>query len=94
MEGEHSRPGAGHRRLLATHQPPSWALLSLGRALLLLITATGNNYPGFSTVPGRPIKRDPDPEINKSVVCDSNHAGPDTIPQRLRMEPQTEGSLE
>lgn len=72
MEGGSTQgPGLGTGRLLATHQLPSWPLSSLDRAWLLLITATGNNYPGFSAVPGRLIKRDPDPKIKESVVCDS-----------------------
>lgn len=95
MEGGSTQgPGLGTGRLLATHQLPSWPLSSLDRAWLLLITATGNNYPGFSAVPGRLIKRDPDPKIKESVVCDSNHACPDTTLQGPRMAPQKEGGLE
>lgn len=45
-------------------------------------------------MPGRPIKRDPDPKIKKSVDCDSNQAGLDTAPQGLRMYLQREGSSE
>lgn len=94
MEGRGTQgPGLGTGSLLAPHQLLSWHLSSLDRAWLLLITATGNNYRGFSAVPGRLIKRDPDPKVSQSVVCDSNHAGPDTTPQGLRMTPQKEDGL-
>lgn len=93
-ERVHSRPGTGHKEVPSYTPASSWPLLSLDRARLQLITATGNNYSGFSAVPGRLIKRDPDPKINQSVVYDSNHTSPDNTPQGLRMAPQKDGSLE
>lgn len=64
MEGRSTQgPGLATGRLLATCQLSSWPLSGLDRAWLLLIAATGNNYPGFSAVPRRLIMETQTPRL-------------------------------